>query len=1038
MNLCNCLINDNQLIILARCVADHRCLKKLELHKGNDITDIGAEALLEVLKEQVISLVENTVDHRLGMIFLDELSLERNLNPDLIAALDETVNILAFGNYQQLTRSIYKREGGVDSGIYTHILFKKIYAACTQEKEPNNSRIEELMQNCLQKVWPPSNYHDLEKLIMFALHESGKLKLTYSKFQTNLEGFIEAVNELDDSVSQSVITQDLTPVQETAQAVQPGSGQAKRASAASLLFAFEPIVEETEPGITSSSPFSFQGNGGDQGSTGDGSSQKGKGNEFSRSNNSTPTAFGNQSRPGSANMSKSSNSKKTPGSNASRSRLAVSTTPKSGRGSPKSPGRGGNGSMLSPQRPKSPVRIASEDSPVRKFASIDMTGSNLDSFRIPETIPQKNYSLIRKLNLSDNRILKIDFSVFKEVTNLLDLTLARNAIMKISGILPKGLQRLDMSYNRLQEVKCLACCLSLRDLYLSNNEIDSLDGLPSSSLERIDLTNNALSGKFTLRILAVCDKLASVSMDGNPITRSFSSWKSRLSSYLPRLVEIDGERRIGRKKFVPLDENFALLGTEVFRVSMSEQDRNDRRKSLVFDEKLEKHRLKAIAKQNAEAEALEKIAKPVKKLSAEEVSRVSRRLSVSKMSFQHGLEQSSTSPPPAPETSWIKKSSPKPEVKTNKKNDEWIDECKSRIDRAIPVADSLFRSLEVGNLITEDAATNFESLVEGLKFLGDTSFLSRGESFQNPSLKYDLSALDSVLRDAVFNLKSDRTDLYAASINLKSIIASSVGDKVRLLIEGQRDQGANENYGSSIEENIIPPPVMLSTEEVYSQVSKLKERAQRRVSTSFNLDFMAQLDFESEIKPDIEETLVPGVDNFLAQGSNYHGERESCVATLAVSNPNEMEYAQPAFIVPAPAPAHVPLPSEGTKEFLSTKNEQDVSLSVSSQEIEPIISDVNAQAETERDDHFSRDEFTQDSSVANEGEVYVAETSVDLVEKEHGKKKDETPVIAGDEQEIAPSDSASQLASPSMSTKDRLKVKVAKIKREKEEETLNF
>jgi hypothetical protein len=59
-------------------------------------------------------------------------------------------------------------------------------------------------------------------------------------------------------------------------------------------------------------------------------------------------------------------------------------------------------------------------------------------------------------------------------------------------------------------------------------------------LEILDISFNLLGSAFSLRVLALCPKLKSLSIAGNPVTQRVKEWKPRIISFLPNLLEIDG------------------------------------------------------------------------------------------------------------------------------------------------------------------------------------------------------------------------------------------------------------------------------------------------------------------------------------------------------------------------------------------------------------------------------------------------------------------------------------------------------------------
>jgi protein phosphatase 1 regulatory subunit 7 len=99
--------------------------------------------------------------------------------------------------------------------------------------------------------------------------------------------------------------------------------------------------------------------------------------------------------------------------------------------------------------------------------------SSLDFFRGYTGIAN-----IIDLNLCQNKLNKIDFDVFKNLTGLLFLNLEINQINKIENLhLCKSLVSLNLSYNKIDKIENLDELVNLEKLYLTGNTIREIEGL---------------------------------------------------------------------------------------------------------------------------------------------------------------------------------------------------------------------------------------------------------------------------------------------------------------------------------------------------------------------------------------------------------------------------------------------------------------------------------------------------------------------------------------------------------------------------------
>jgi len=106
-------------------------------------------------------------------------------------------------------------------------------------------------------------------------------------------------------------------------------------------------------------------------------------------------------------------------------------------------------------------------------------------------IPDLSNKIIKKLNLSYNKIDSLDFT--KLPKGLEKLNVSHNFLMKVFILLPdlyftkfSKLKELNLSYNKLKGV---SIATNIRKLKLNNNDIYNVD-LDTQSIEYLDISNN--------------------------------------------------------------------------------------------------------------------------------------------------------------------------------------------------------------------------------------------------------------------------------------------------------------------------------------------------------------------------------------------------------------------------------------------------------------------------------------------------------------------------------------------------------------------
>jgi Leucine-rich repeat (LRR) protein len=95
--------------------------------------------------------------------------------------------------------------------------------------------------------------------------------------------------------------------------------------------------------------------------------------------------------------------------------------------------------------------------------------------------PYKNVSNLIDLNICQNKLRKLDLSVFKNLTNLMFLNLEINEISKIENLqFCKKLISLNLSYNKIDKIENLENLPDLEKLLLTGNNIKTIENLSSN------------------------------------------------------------------------------------------------------------------------------------------------------------------------------------------------------------------------------------------------------------------------------------------------------------------------------------------------------------------------------------------------------------------------------------------------------------------------------------------------------------------------------------------------------------------------------
>jgi hypothetical protein len=147
--------------------------------------------------------------------------------------------------------------------------------------------------------------------------------------------------------------------------------------------------------------------------------------------------------------------------------------------------------------------------------ALDLTERGLE--RVPDTPLQPQ---VVALDLSVNRILRVDALRLASFGNLTTLSLRSNGLVSLEGLhVVRALRHLDVTNNSVSSFKGLATLEYLTSLLMGKNKMSKLGSLRA-------LTFNA--------------RLSVIDLRGNPVTL-LAHYKCTLRATLPELLEFDGE-----------------------------------------------------------------------------------------------------------------------------------------------------------------------------------------------------------------------------------------------------------------------------------------------------------------------------------------------------------------------------------------------------------------------------------------------------------------------------------------------------------------
>eukprot|EP00754_Rhynchopus_humris_P035997 Rhum_TRINITY_DN17729_c0_g1::Rhum_TRINITY_DN17729_c0_g1_i1::g.166430::m.166430/K19750/DNAAF1, LRRC50, ODA7; dynein assembly factor 1, axonemal len=130
-------------------------------------------------------------------------------------------------------------------------------------------------------------------------------------------------------------------------------------------------------------------------------------------------------------------------------------------------------------------------------------------------------------------------------TEVLSLYLARNTIRDITGLDNMAcLAKLDLADNLITSVRGLDGCRALQDVNLAKNNLktkaDVLGLLAcADTLSSVDLSGNPLADPGVLEVLVGLPHLASLRLQGTPLSKTLPAYRKTLIARLPGLRALD-------------------------------------------------------------------------------------------------------------------------------------------------------------------------------------------------------------------------------------------------------------------------------------------------------------------------------------------------------------------------------------------------------------------------------------------------------------------------------------------------------------------
>ncbi|XP_022637867.1 uncharacterized protein LOC106763174 isoform X2 [Vigna radiata var. radiata] len=186
-------------------------------------------------------------------------------------------------------------------------------------------------------------------------------------------------------------------------------------------------------------------------------------------------------------------------------------------------------------------------------------------------------SNLRSVNLSNNFIAHISPGFLPK--GIQTLNLSRNKISTLDGLreLTK-LRVIDLSYNRISRIgQGLSSCTLVKELYLAGNKISDAEGLHRLlKLTVLDLSFNKITTTKALgQLVANYNSLKALNLLGNPIERniSYGQLTKAVSGLLPKLVYLN-------KQPLKAQRTREILSDSVARAALGNSTRSCDKRSI--------------------------------------------------------------------------------------------------------------------------------------------------------------------------------------------------------------------------------------------------------------------------------------------------------------------------------------------------------------------------------------------------------------------------------------------------------------------------
>ncbi|KAJ0399193.1 hypothetical protein ATCC90586_000035 [Pythium insidiosum] len=198
------------------------------------------------------------------------------------------------------------------------------------------------------------------------------------------------------------------------------------------------------------------------------------------------------------------------------------------------------------------------DELIKKAVLADADPLNVDA--IQEADGSVDFARLRTLSLSFQNVFRI--ANLETLRGLVRLQLDNNVIQEIEGI---GhlvhLEWLDLSFNNLTSIKGLESLARLTDLSLYNNNIAKLEHLDAlKRLQVLSIGNNAIATTDGLLYLKTLESLRVLNLSGNPVC-SDPEYRPFLLAHLERLQYLD---------YALVDSNEVLQAREQYQDELEE------------------------------------------------------------------------------------------------------------------------------------------------------------------------------------------------------------------------------------------------------------------------------------------------------------------------------------------------------------------------------------------------------------------------------------------------------------------------------------